>query len=170
MKLITQGYSDRVRFILQTNMFGTLVIEGPEGWDTDDKELARHEQYHGVFPKFSNSLKFIGNGKDYILTVKKIIGINADLILKKQIRHPQTDEWVTEYWGFLDMSTFSIESNKVSLKFNSGGVEALLKAREGQQIEIDRLTSLDGANPEPLTINEIELEGRRIYLRNLQVS
>lgn len=167
MKLITQGYSDRVRFILQTNMFGTLVIEGPEGWDTDDKELARHEQYHGVFPKFSNSLKFIGNGKDYILTVKKIIGINADLILKKQIRHPQTDEWVTEYWGFLDMSTFSIENNKVSLKFNSGGVEALLKAREGQQIEIDRLTSLDGVNLEPLTINEIELEGRRIYLRNL---
>lgn len=170
MKLISQGYNDRVRFIIFNTEFGSKVITEPEGWNTDQKELTRHKDYQGIFPKFSNSLKFVEDGKDYIKTVYAVVGINAELRLKKQIRHPKTDEWVTEYYGYLDMSTYIYEDNKVSMKFNSGGLEAILKARENEQIEVTREKTIDGHPLAPLKIDEVELEGRRIFLKsNLEV-
>lgn len=166
MKLINQGFNDRVRFIIDNTEFGSKVITEPEGWDTDQKEISRHKDYHGIFPKFSNSLKFVEDGKDYIKMVYAVVGINAELRLKKQIRHPKTDEWITEYYGYLDISTYSYEDNKVSIKFNSGGLESVLKARENEQIEITREKSIDGIPLAPLKIDEVELEGRRIFLKS----
>lgn len=170
MKQINQGFNDRVRFIISNSEFGSKIITEPEGWNTDQKELSRHQEYNGIFPKFSNSLKFVEDGKDYIRMVYKIIGINAELRLKKEIRHPHTDEWITEYYGYLDMSTYIYEDNKVSIKFNSGGLEAILKSRENEQVEVTREKTIDGHTLVPLKIDEVELEGRRIFLKsNLEV-
>lgn len=166
MKLINQGFNDRVRFIIDNTEFGSKIITEPEGWDTDQKEISRHKDYHGIFPKFSNSLKFVEDGKDYIKMVYAVVGINAHLRLKKQIRHPKTDEWITEYYGYLDISTYVYEDNKVSIKFNSGGLESILKARENEQLEVTRETSIDGVPLAPLKIDEVELEGRRIFLKS----
>lgn len=166
MKMINQGYNDRVRFVIGNTEFGSKVITEPEGWSTDQKELSRHKDYQGIFPKFSNSLKFVEDGKDYIKMVYKVVGINAELRLKKQIRHPKTDEWITEYYGYLDMSTYILEDNKVSMKFNSGGLEAKLKARENEQIEVTREKTIDGHPLAPLKIENVELEGRRIFLKS----
>jgi hypothetical protein len=56
--------------------------------------------------------------------------------------------------------------NQVSVKFNSGGLEQLLKSRESEKVEVDRLTTIDGkAIPELPTI-DVELEGRRIFLKS----
>lgn len=166
MKLINQGYSDRVRFIVSNSEFGSKVITEPEGWNTDQKEISRHKDYHGIFPKFSNALKFVEDGKDYIKMVYGVIGINADLRLKKQIRHPKTDEWVTEYYGYLDMSTYIYEDGKVSMKFSSGGLESIIKARENEQIEVTREKTIDGHPLSPLKIDEVEFDGRRIFLKS----
>lgn len=166
MKNISQGYNDRIRFIITNKQFGSKIITEPEGWSTDQKEISRHQDYHGIFPKFSNSLKFVEDGKDFIKLIYDVVGINADLRLKKEIRHPKTDEWILEYSGFLDMSTFILENNKVSMKFNSGGLESILKARENESVEISREKTMDGIALDPIKIEEVELEGRRIFLKS----
>lgn len=167
MSTINQTYFDRVRFILQNDNLGSLIIGEPIGWNSDDKELARHKDYHGIFPKFSNNLKFIGEAKDYLQTAYDIYGINAQVRLVKDEKHPKTDEWTRVYYGYLDMSTRQVENNAIALKFNSGGLEAELKSRESEAVEITRSTTLDGNSLSPLNINQVELDGRRIFLKSV---
>ena len=88
MSGINQTYFDRVRFILQNDNLGSLIIEEPIGWNSDDKELSRHKDYHGIFPKFSNNLKFKGQAKDYLQTLYDVYGINAQVRLVKDEKHP----------------------------------------------------------------------------------
>lgn len=167
MSNVNQAYFDRVRFILQNDNLGSLIIEEPIGWDNDEKELTRHKDYHGIFPKFSNNLKFQGQAYDYLKAIYDVYGINAEVRLVKDEKHPKTDQWTRSYFGYLDMSTRQIEENKISFKFNSGGLEMEIKARESESVEITRNTTLDGLPLSDLPINEVELDGRRIFLKTL---
>lgn len=167
MSNINQTYFDRVRFILQNDNLGSLIVEEPIGWNSDEKELTRHKDFHGIFPKFSNNLKFIGEAKDYLQTAYDVYGINADVRLVKDEKHPQTDEWTRSYSGYLDLSTYKLTDNQISLKFNSGGLEMELKSRESEAVEITRTTTLDGESLSDLSINQVELDGRRIFLKSI---
>src|SRR5690606_25065509 len=161
------GYFDRVRFTLYTERFGSLIIDDPEGWDEDDKELSRNNNYHGVFVQMSNNLTFVGNAVDYIQTVYDTDGVNADLKLTKEERHPITDVWTTTYTGFLDMFTFSKEDGKIKLKFNSGGIESILKSRESEDVEIDRPDTFENKSLPALSPITITIPGRKIFLESV---
>lgn len=80
--MVNLNYFDRVRYTLYNKVQGSLVIQEPIGWQSDEKELLRHEQYHGIISKFSNSSKFIGSVKDFIQLIYDIEGINAEIELK----------------------------------------------------------------------------------------
>src|SRR5690606_24816133 len=107
---VQQGYYNRVRYTLYHKILGSQIIEEPEGWKDDEKELHRHLRYHGIFASFSNNAKYYGNGYSFLKTVYEIDGINAKVRLTKEIRHPKTDEWVREYTGVFDFSTY-VEEN-----------------------------------------------------------
>jgi hypothetical protein len=166
MSTINQGYNDIVRYILQNQHIGSVVVTEPVGWDSDDKEYSRDDKYHGVFVKMSNNLKFIENGYETLKFIYEIGGINEDIRLVKEEKHPKTDIWTRVYDGYLDMSTYVDENKTISIKFNSGGIEKLLKSRESEKVEIDRETTIDGKQIPPLDTKIIELEPRRIFLKS----
>src|SRR5690606_21463762 len=159
-------YSNRVRYYLSSRNFGTIQIHEPIGWNEDEKEFSRAKDYAGVFTNLSNSLKFTREAKEFINLVYQIDGINAEVILQKDSKHDQTDEWQNEYTGTLDFSSMEEENNQLSLKFNSGGLEAILKSREGESVEIDRLNTLDDKPIPELPIYKVNLPGRRIFLES----
>lgn len=165
MSNINLSYNDRIRYTLYNKLQGSLVITEPIGYENDEKELARHEQYHGIISRFSNSSKFIGSGKEYIQLIYDIEGINAEIKMKREERHPQTDDWTLSYSGYLDLSTWETENNQISVKFNSGGIEQSLKARESDQVEIDRTTTIDGRTIPELQPIIVATDGRRIFLK-----
>lgn len=165
MSNIITSFNDRIEYTLKCSKLEPIIITEPVGWKDDQKEYERHTQYHGIIAKFSNSLKFIGTGADYIQFIYDIYGINEEIELIRKERHPLTDVWTLTYSGYLDLSTWEREKNRISIKFNSGGIEQLIKSRESESVEVDRLTTLDGkAIPELQTIN-VELDGRRIFLK-----
>ncbi len=166
MNGINTQYRDRVKYTLYHNQLGETIIEEPIGWEDDDKEYVRHKKYHGVLTKLSNSSKYIENGADFINTVFDTYGINEEITLKKEIRHPYTDRWVLDYEGVIDLSKWSSEGFTVKAKFNSSGLQTLLKARESEQIEIERTTTLDGKPLSKLDTHEIEMKGRKVYLES----
>ncbi|MES2796654.1 MAG: hypothetical protein V4683_11840 [Bacteroidota bacterium] len=165
MSDINLAYNDRIRYTLQNKSQGSLIITEPIGYKNDEKELTRHDQYHGIISRFSNASKFTGSGKDYIKLIDDIEGINGEIISKREERHPQTDEWNLSYSGYLDLSTLELENNEASIKFNSGGIEQLLKARESEQVEIDRTTTIDGKTIPALEPITVGMDGRRIFLK-----
>lgn len=167
MGTINHGYIDRVKYELECKKLGnSIIITEPIGWNNDDKEFARNAEYDGIVSKFSNSLKFIGNGADYINLAFELYDVMAEIKLTKYERHPKTDKWVRSYWGYLDLMTRKIENNQLSVKFNSGGLQEDIKAREDESVELTRRNTIDGSDLDPILENEVYLAGRRIFLKS----
>lgn len=156
--------NDRVRFTLKSKTFDSISITEPLEWSTDDQEYTRHFDYHGIFVNMSNNLTFVGNAADYIDLVYNTEGILAELRLTREERHPVTDHWTLTYSGYLDMTTYQKENNRIKMKFNSGGIEAILKARENEMVEIDRSDTIDGNFLSELETVDVQLDGRNIFL------
>lgn len=163
---ILTEYSDRVRYTLSSKTFGTIKIQDQTGWDDDEKEFVRNKENHGVFTNLSNSLQFTKEAKDFIYLVDATEGVNADLILSKEEKNDYSDQWELSYTGFLDLSTLEEQDNKTSLKFNAGGLESILKNREGEDVEVDRVITIDDKAMDPLKTANVQLSGRRIYLES----
>ena len=171
MGTVNQAFYDRVRYSLQHSSFGTKIINDPDGWNDDEKEYARNENYHGIFASFSNSLKFVGMGMKTINQIRDTYGIQTNLRLKKEVRHPHTDQWIKDYDGYLDLSTWNeltdnTNSTYVTVKFNSGGIQETLKTRETEDLEITRLTTMDGDTIEQIVPKIVQFDGRRIFLQS----
>lgn len=163
---ILTEYSDRVRYFLSSRTFGTIQIQDPIGWDEDEKEFTRNKDEHGVFTTLSNSLRFTKKAKEFIELVYATEGINADLLLIKESKDSVTDYWEKVYEGYLDLSTREIDNNQLAVKFNTGGLQSILKNREGEEVEIDRSNTLSGSFISKLQIVDLHLKGRRIFLES----
>src|SRR5690606_29045179 len=163
---ILTEYSDRVRYFLSCRTFGTIQIQDPIGWDEDEKEFTRNKDEHGVFTTLSNSLRFTKKAKEFIELVYATEGINADLLLIKESKDSVTDYWEKVYEGYLDLSTREIDNNQLAVKFNTGGLQSILKNREGEEVEIDRTNTLSGSFISKLQIVDLHLKGRRIFLES----
>jgi len=161
--MILPSVANRVQYILKHKGFERVVIPEPIGWDSDEKEYARNKKHHGIIPKFSNSLKFIGEGAEYILLVEEIYGVNADLKLTKKQRHPITDKWEVVYSGNFDLTTLKEEKKQVSVKFHAGSFDKVRKSRFSKKVEIDRTTNLDGGAIPELEPKIMALDGREIF-------
>ena len=164
MSRLQPTFSDRVRYILMHTETGTLTIPEPIGWRNDDNEFVRSKTLHGVMTQMTNNLKFTNQGRNFINSVRDVYGINADLRMVKDERNPVTDEWTRQYSGFLDLSTWFEEDSKVSVKFDSSGLLKLIKSREGEKIELDRLDTIDGKILTALNKETVALNGRNIQL------
>lgn len=163
--IITE-YSDIVRYFLNNRSFGSILIDEPIGWDEDDKEFTRNIEYHGIFTTLSKALSFYGDSKTFIETVFYVEGINAEIYLVKEEKNSQTDAWENVYSGTLDLSTLEIENGVLSVKFSSGGIESILKSKEGESIEIERTTTLDDKIIPNLIAEKIALNGRKVFLES----
>ena len=167
MNAIQPAYNNRIVYTMYNEFFGSLELEvDPIGWNSDDKEYARNEEYHGITAKFSNNLTFIGDGAEFINMVFDMFDIIGELKLTRTEKHPITNILKRTYWGYLDLKTREVDGGHIKIKFNAGGLEEDLKARENEQVEIDRLTTIDGKTIAPLNTEIVALDGRRIFLKS----
>ncbi len=174
---ILPSYNNRVRYTLRNTVFGTTRITEPLRWKEDNKVFKRSLKSHGVFISLSskNITFYVGGvlteddvliegGFNYIEGVYQQQGVNADIILIKEERNPQTDVWEESYRGFLDLSTREVQHNQISVQFNESGLNAALKARQSEKLNLGRLTTMDGDTISALTRQTVALDGRNIFL------
>ena len=159
------AYYDRIRHTLYSQHSSPLVIIDPIGYEESEQEFTRTLDNVGIIANFSADLKFVGDGLEFIKNIVKNHGLNELLTLKREEKHPQTDEWVLMYSGTLDLSTFKIENGECAVKINAGGFDKIFKSRETEKLEIETETSIDGDELPPLQLKNLTLEGRRIFLK-----
>lgn len=159
-------YKDKIYYF--TGDLGYFEIAEPINWSEDEKEFKRSEKVHGVFTNLSNNLQFYkgdetkDGGYDYLKNTYDIYGINAQVLLvKKEI---VGGLWIESYRGYLDFSTYSRESNLIELKFNESGLYEKIKARQSEDLEMNRSETMDGDALEQLSQNQVYLEGRDILI------
>jgi len=164
---IYQSYFGMYRYSLR-GALGILQISQPIGWDSDNKVFKRSKDTHGVFINLSNNLEFyVGDeendgGYDYLKNTYDIYGINAVVLLVKE--EDVSGKWIEVYRGFFDFSTYIRDEFKVKIMFNESGLYEKIKARNREDLELDRLTTMDGDVLEPLRTEIMELSGRKILI------
>lgn len=167
MNTIAQGYNERVRYTMYNELLGSVQLTtDPIGWNNDQKEYSRNEEYNGIIAKFSNNLTFISDGADFINAVFDFEDINGQIKLTREEMHPKTDQWYRGYWGYLDLSTRTIEDGQVKVKFNAGSIEQALRSRESESVEIDRQSTIGGVAIDDLQVQKVAFDGRRIFLKS----
>lgn len=160
------GFEDRTKYIITSEGFGDLTIIEPIGWDEDEKELKRSDEYFGVFTNLSNNLRFVGDAYEYIYNVYNAGGIEAEVILTKYERNGYTDEWEVSFKGYLDLTTLSIENNRISVKFNESGFYKKIQSRKGIHFEMERPDTADGVPLPKMKVDRFSLQARKIQFRN----
>jgi len=157
-------YYDRNRYTLLHKESGSKVIREPIGWKNEQLEFLRNKTYDGILTKISGELKFTGDGKKYIENVDNLYGINADIRILKDEKHPVTDEYTRVWDGGFDLSTMVVENEVLTIKIDTSGLEQILKARQSEKYELERLETLSGEVLPPLKIDRLVYDGRKIFL------
>lgn len=167
MGIIQQSYYKKYSYSLRSAL-GVLYISDPIGWNEDNKIFKRSTESHGMFINLSNKLEFyVGDdlndgGYNYLKEAYKTYGINAVVLLVKEENVSGILKEV--YRGYFDFSTYNSDNNKISIMFNESGLYEKIKARNTEELEVDRLTTMDGGVLEELKTEILSLEGRKILI------
>lgn len=165
MGLINPTYNNRVRFKLLNDQMGQIIAKEPIEWKASgDVEYTRSERYKGMFVDMSGSLTFVDSAADYLQLIKEIYGIQAKVQLVIEEKHPTIDKWVAGDLLDLDMSTYESVKGKFTIKIKTSGLYEILKSRDGEKVEIERITTLEGREIAPLNVIEIPVQPRNIFL------
>lgn len=160
-------YNDRIRYKLEHKKKGFLTVVDPIGYEESEVEFVRNTKSQGIITNHSSSIKFVKDGLEFIRDVKNTYGINEFIKIHREVRHPNTDEWVKEYTGTLDLTTYSLENNTLSIKINSGETARTLRARKSAKLEIEQTESIDGVSLPELPTHGLSVSGRALKLKSL---
>ena len=156
-----------VQYYLSNPINGRDLLQfEPLNWDEDDKRLVRNIESWGVFTELSNDLEFVGDGRDYIISVFENQGTEAQLVLERWELRDINVGYELDYQGFLDLKTYSLNDRKVSIQFLTGGLQSLIESQFDENYELERTTDIDGDSIPALEYKSITWEGRRIFLES----
>ena len=164
-----QSYFEKYRYSLKGPL-GILYISDPIGWNEDNKVFKRSSEVHGVFTNLSSNLEFYkgdeenDGGYNYLREVYETFGINSVVLLIKE--EDVSGVWEEVYRGFFDFSKYNRDAEKISIMFNESGLYEKIKARKSEDLELARLTTMDGALLEPLKTEQVAFEGRTISINS----
>lgn len=140
--------TNQVYYELYSKRLGTLIIQEPEGWENDTRSFDRDKDSKGITTKTDVSLKFYGNGADFIKTIYTSFGVRENTILTKYQKSVDTisEEWEFKYAQQLDLTTYNEDSRTGRVEINAaeGGLYDEIKARESDDYNILDNQSADG--------------------------
>lgn len=166
MSIIQPEYEDRVRYRLSYQGLTPIDIPEPKGWRSDAMEFNRNETHHGIFPQFTNNLKYRGEGADFITFIRDLYGPNAKIRQTRDEKHPDTNQYINQYFGDLEIPTYGKKKGEVSIKFDKGGIDKDRQARGSDKLEIERTVAINGNVLSDLVTNQLALDGRKIFLQS----
>ena len=164
-----QSYFEKYRYSLKGPL-GILYISDPIGWNEDNKVFKRSSEVHGVFTNLSSNLEFYkgdednNGGYNYLREIYDVYGVNAVVLLIKE--EDVSGVWEEVYRGFFDFSKYSRDSVKISIMFNESGLYEKIKARKSEDLELGRLTTMDGIELNSLKTDLVAFEGRTISINS----
>ena len=160
-------YTNRIRYKLYHNPTGPILVDEPKGFRDDENEFVRSKTLNGIFAEVTNDLEFFGNGSEWINNIYEVYGVKANIICTKEERNPDTDVFELTKNGFLDLMVIKIRETSTTVKFINSSLLKTIKARENENIEIDRVTTLSGLEIPYLEPSKVALNGRGILLKSL---
>lgn len=139
------------RFYLYHRDIGKwTLIKDPIGWDELGKIIRRYGQgnigqkWHGIFFEYQTKLGFVKDGKKFIQYFYEKYKIEQDILLRITKRDTRTRQFLTEYEGRLNLTTYKIGTTKVECNVEQTGFLQKLKNRKDVKVNLSSLKTLGG--------------------------
>lgn len=163
-------YYDKRQYTLYHEDNPGVLINEPKEWKNDNKKFIRNLTYHGVTVNLIDAVTFVGDAKEYLLSILNNYGINANVRMVVKVRNPDTDIFEVDYIGYIDFMEFIESDWELKVKFNADPLTTLFKSKLSARVELETLESLSGKALAPLQTDTIYLEGRQLLLTNQLVN
>ena len=152
----------RKRYTITFDGYSFEILE-PKNWKDDVKSFVRNPNYHGIATIISGALEFTGEAAEFLFATVSEFGPNANVRVKAEIKHPDTDAWELDYVGWVDFFTMKKGEKEFIVKLSADPITALYKAKKTARVELERLTDLVENEIEPLKKINMRVVGRDIY-------
>ena len=133
-------------FVLQQSSYGTLTLNFvPNGWDSGEEQFIRNETYHGVFRTMTTKeLEFVKEGKQFITNVYETFGVDAVITLNVYKLNKSTYSYALDYSGKIDLATYVVDAEKVSVQVLDTAFSEKIKNRESVVVNLLGTTTIEG--------------------------
>jgi hypothetical protein len=126
------------KYVLQSTDYGTEVLTNvPVGWDGSELTFIRDPKYKGVLQEFStNELRFVKEGRDYILTAYEAKGIDYEITINIYLQNNSTFAYESYFVGKIDLSSYRIDSTAVTVKIIATGFQNTILNRDKLKVDL----------------------------------
>ena len=162
------GRQNNTEFELSSSSMGSLIIDEPQNWRTDDKSFERADNGGGTLLKLNNVFEMGQDAADYIDAVIASEGFNAKIYLTKRGKDDTKlgEDWRIYYRNKLDPTTFVFTEKKgrrrVEASFSQGGLYDQILARYSDEYDLVNTTSADGDEISELSTIIEQVDGRAL--------
>lgn len=164
------SYKRRLYELINLNNGTSVRLDGignnnhPRNWDDAEKTIKRSLTNYSITTELSKNLEFTGSGAEFLRNAYLTDDIEAKVKMYEYRFNPTTDVPYIYSIGDFDFSDYKQSKTTVSVPFNSGGLNALLKAKLNDKFEITRTTSINGDDIGELKTYGFERKARPIFL------
>lgn len=133
-------------FVLDSFALGRAKLEDdPDGWDTQRISIKRSKSFFGLFRSFSVSLRFLGDGYQYVRNVYERNGTEHEIKIAIYEYNEKRDQYLLFYQGVLDLSAYSTEEDIFAdVDINDSSFARKIKSRDGTKVTFSRTKSIEG--------------------------
>ncbi|QIG62349.1 hypothetical protein [Tenacibaculum phage JQ] len=139
----------------------------PRNWENAEPTYKRSIKNFSETREFSKELEFTGGGATFLREAYAAKDVEANVQIKEYRINPNTDVPYINSIGYLDFSDYSSEKTIVKVPINSGGLQALVNAKQNDKFELERETSITGDDIGTLSKQEFAAVSRPLFLNSL---
>lgn len=160
-------------FSLINNDNGTSITMGgsnpnnpaiPVNYQEIETVLKRSMENYGVITEVSSEYTFVNESASFLRAAYDIRDIEANVDLIEYRFNPNTDVKYVYNTSNADFSTYSQEKNKVNLSFKSSGLNSLIRSKQKEKFDLERIEDINGNAITPIQRQGISLTSREIEL------
>ena len=167
------AYQKRLYKLINLDSFQELVLDGsgtnnePKNWEDSERTIKRSTKNFSVTTELSKNLEFTGAGASFLINAYNQKSIEARVKMYEYRFNPKTGVPYIYSVGDFNFSKFSLEKNVVKVPFESGTLNALVKAKLNNKFELNRTESIDGITIPDLVTSEFAGINRALDLKSL---
>lgn len=134
------------RFVLNSFALGEAKLENdPEGWGEQLVSISRSPSFFGLFRSFKSTLRFIGDGYQYVRNVYEINGTEHEIQIAIYQYVASKDQYELYYQGVIDLSTYVTDEDKFAdVVINDSSFARKIKSRDDVKVNLSRTKSIEG--------------------------
>lgn len=133
-------------FVLDSLFLGKAKLKNdPEGWENQRVSISRSPSKFGLFRKFKSTLRFIGDGYNYVRNVYEIKGTEHEVKIEIFEYNATKDQYFLYFSGIIDLSTYVTDEDIFAdVVISDTTFARKIKSRENVKVNLSRTKSIGG--------------------------